>query len=156
MTASPEFEVQRAPNGRLLLARDGATTPVRLRRCFPWTHPRAWISLCDDDGAEALLLPDMQHLSPASAAILEAELNHIDRTFVITSIHVCSKEIELRCWEVDTEQGPRMFQTELDEWPRRFGHGSVLIRDICGDLYTVRDPEALDPDSRKKLWVLLD
>lgn len=156
MNTPADIRIRRAPDGQLLLHRDDATIPVRVRRCFPWTHPRGWISLCDTEGAEALLLPDLSVLSPDSAAALSDELNLIDRTFVITRIHACTKEIELRCWEVDTEQGPRMFQTELDEWPRCFGHGGVLIRDLHGDLYTVPDPEALDPDSKKRLWMLLD
>ncbi len=156
MSSPPPLELERARNGKLILLREGQRLPVQISRCFPWTHPRAWISLRDEEGEEAALIPDPAALPEASRALLEAELAESDQTFAITRILVCRKEIELRCWEVETRQGPRNFQTELDEWPRRFGAGSVLIRDICGDLYTVEDPEALDPESRKKLWVLLD
>jgi hypothetical protein len=57
---------------------------------------------------------------------------------------------------VETRQGPRLFQTELDEWPTKIGEGRLLIEDLCGDLYTIENPAALDPLSRKLLWPLLD
>ncbi|MCC5847349.1 MAG: DUF1854 domain-containing protein [Verrucomicrobia bacterium] len=156
MSSPPPLQLERATNGKLILIQGDKRLTVRVSRCFPWTHPRKWISLRDEEGEEAALIPDPVALPEATRTLLESELEESDHTFVITRILVCRKEIELRCWEVETRQGPRGFQTELDEWPRRFGDGSVLIRDICGDLYTVEDPEALDPESRKKLWVLLD
>lgn len=154
MASSPQL--QRAPNGRLLLLQEDGPVPVDLRRCFPWAAPSAWISLRDKEGAEKLLVRDLADLDPASRACLEAELADSGMTFAITTVLECRKELELRCWEVDTHQGHRSFQTELDEWPRSLPGGGVLIRDICGDLYTVADPEALDPKSRKLLDALLD
>jgi hypothetical protein len=34
--------------------------------------------------------------------------------------------------------------------------GGILLRDVAGDLYLVRDPQALDRASRDRLWPLLD
>jgi len=150
------FFFTRAPNGALLLCRDGETVPVRLRRCFPWAAPDRWLSLRDGEGKERQLLETIDTLDPASRACLEQELRDSGHTFHITRILECRKEIELRFWRVETVQGGRTFQTELDEWPLRLPGGGVLIRDLAGDLYTVADPEALDEESRERLWVLLD
>ena len=148
--------LQRAPNGRLLLYREGQSIPVRPRRCFPWASPNQWISLRDDEGREQALIHRPETLESASREVLLQELRDCAQPFEITRIHECRKEIELRCWRVDTAQGPRAFQTELDEWPQRLPHGGVLIRDLAGDLYTVNDPDQLDAESRVRLWALLD
>lgn len=144
------------PDGRLLLVRGTDRIPVRPRRCFPWAAPGTWISLRDDDGHEQALIPDPETLPPESRALLQQELRDSAHTFEITRILECRKEIELRCWRVDTRQGPRTFQTELDEWPLRLPRGGILIRDLAGDLYTLGNPDTLDPESRARLWVLLD
>ena len=72
--------------------------------------------------------------------------------FEVTGIEQVEDEFELRTWSVKTRQGPRSFQTKLDEWPRTIEHGSVIIRDLSGDLYQIKDPTALDPASQKLIW----
>jgi len=153
---SAPVTLQRGPDGGLLLRRDGESVAVRPRRCFPWASPDEWISLRDDEGREQALIESPDTLDPDSRDLLLRELRDSAHTFQITRILECRKEIELRCWRVETVQGLRAFQTELDEWPRRLPRGGILIRDLAGDLYTVVDPEDLDPDSRARLWVLLD
>lgn len=153
---STPVRLQQGTNGRLLLLLEDGPVPVRPRRCFPWASPNEWISLRDDDGHEQALVHLPETLEPASRDLLLRELRDSAHTFQITRILECRKEIELRCWRVDTEQGPRAFQTELDEWPQRLPRGGILIRDLAGDLYTIADPDKLDPDSRQRLWALLD
>ena len=70
----------------------------------------------------------------------------------ITAVREVSEEVEIRCWTVETRQGPRRFQTRLDDWPVTVTGGGLLIRDVAGDLYHVPDPEALDGASREWLW----
>jgi hypothetical protein len=153
---SAPVRLARDASGVLHWQGDSGPVAVRPRRCFPWAHPREWMSLRDEDGTERALIRSPLELEPESRALLEEELNDNGQTFVILRILECRKEIELRCWRVETLQGPRIFQTELDEWPLRLPGGAVLIRDLAGDLYTVPDPGALDAESRKRLWVLLD
>jgi hypothetical protein len=43
-----------------------------------------------------------------------------------------------------------------DEWPRDLPGGGLLVRDVVGDLYLLRDPEALDARSRKLVRAFLD
>ena len=74
----------------------------------------------------------------------------------IERLESVEEEVEIRNWLVQTRQGPRRFQTRLDDWPRDLPGGGVLIRDLAGDLYLVADPHALDKHSRSLLWAFVD
>jgi ATP-binding cassette subfamily B protein len=65
-------------------------------------------------------------------------------------------EFELRTWSVQTRQGPRSFQTKLDEWPRSLENSAVIIRDLSGDFYQINDPTGLDPTSQKLVWAFTE
>ncbi len=146
----------RAPDGSLRLDSPDGPVPVRIARCFPWAEPGRYLSLRDEKGTERAFVGDPEELDPESATLLHAELRETGQTFEITAILECRKEIELRCWEVETRQGRRRFQTELDEWPLRLPGGRILLQDLAGDLYTLDDPASLDPRSSSLLWPLLD
>jgi len=152
---NPSLKIVSTPDGRPAIQRNGKTVPVEVRRCFPWTRPDGFLTLRDGEGRELALVESLDDLDPDSRTVLERELLESGRTFVIERIHSIQKEIELRCWEVDTAEGHRSFQTELDEWPRLLPDGSLLIQDLYGDLYRIPDPNALDPAGRKLLWPLL-
>ncbi|HYT64648.1 MAG TPA: DUF1854 domain-containing protein, partial [Gemmatimonadales bacterium] len=76
--------------------------------------------------------------------------------FAVTRLLEIDEEVEIRHWRVETRQGPRTFQTRLDDWPRMLPHGGLLIRDLAGDLYHLADPERLDRKSRDLLWAFVD
>ena len=74
----------------------------------------------------------------------------------VTKIDDVDEEVEIRTWSVQTRQGPRRFQTRLDDWPVEVPGGGIVVRDVAGDLYHVTDPEAMDERSRKWLWAFVD
>jgi hypothetical protein len=151
-----EVELERRANGRLWATRNGEGRAVTVRRCFPWSEPARYVSLRDDDEEEFALVADLTDLDPASRAALEAELAEAGFVFVVTAILNVEEEVEIRAWRVDTAQGPRRFQTRLDDWPRELPGGGILIRDVAGDLYHVPDPRGLDRTSRQWLWAFVD
>jgi hypothetical protein len=112
--------------------------------------------LRDEDDEELALVSRPELLESASREALEVSLAEAGFVMEIASIVSVEEEIEIRTFSVETAQGPRIFQTERDEWPLELAGGGLLIRDVAGDLYAVRDPERLDPASRKLLWVFLD
>ena len=148
----------RGPDGRLWGRSDAEPTPraVRVCRLFPWSEPDEYVSLRDADDEELALVPGPSHLDPESRDALEVSLAEAGFVMEIEAIVSVEEEIEIRTFEVETAQGPRIFQTERDEWPRELAGGGLLIRDVAGDLYAVRHPERLDPASLKLLWVFLD
>ena len=62
----------------------------------------------------------------------------------IEGIESVDEEIEIRSFVVRTRQGVRTFQTLRDEWPRELPGGALLIRDVVGDLYLIRDADGMD------------
>ena len=66
------------------------------------------------------------------------------------------RDFELRVWKVDTNRGKRKLQTMLDDFPQIMDDGKVLITDLAGDLYEIRDRSKLDKASQKKLWAFTD
>jgi hypothetical protein len=151
-----ELRLERGADGRLWASTGLRVQPVLVRRCFPWTAPARFVSLRDADEEEVALVRDLAELDPESRAALEVSLVEAGFVLEIAAVDDVDDEIEIRTFRVRTRQGPRRFQTLRDEWPRPLPGGGILLRDVAGDLYLVRDPQSLDPASRAKLWALVD
>jgi len=151
-----ELILERRADGRVWAVRDRAERAVWVRRCFPWSEPGRFLSLRDDDEEEFALVRDVAELAPASRQVLEEALVAAGFVFEVTRVVAIEEEIEIRHWQVETRQGPRAFQTRLDDWPRLLPHGGLLVRDVAGDLYHLADPQALDRKSRALLWAFVD
>ena len=130
--------------------------PVTVRPCFPWSESRRYISLRDDDNVEVALVRDPAELDLASRRALEQALAEAGFLLEVTRVLAIEEEVEIRHWQVETRQGPRTFQTRLDDWPRKLPEGGFLIRDVAGDLYHIAAPATLDPHSRELLWAFVD
>lgn len=148
--------LERRSDGQLWAERRGEARPVWVRRCFPWSQPGRFISLRDHEKDEFALIRDLDDLDPDSRAVLAAALIEAGFVLEVQRVLDIDEEVEIRSWKVETVQGPRSFQTRLDDWPRPTPGGGLLIRDVAGDLYHVADPSALDPRSRGLLWAYVD
>jgi Domain of unknown function (DUF1854) len=138
--------------GQLLLHSQRGPIPVRPVACFPWSEPNNYISLRNEAGMEVGFIHSPAELDHSSRTALETTLRQTRFVFEVTGIEEVEDEFELRTWSVKTHQGPRSFQTKLDDWPRTLENGGVIIRDLSGDLYHIKDPTALDPASQKLIW----
>ena len=154
--SAPDLTLERRADGSLWAMRDGEERAVWVRRCFPWSEPARYLSLRDDDEEEFALVRDPAELDTRSREALEAALAVAGFVFEITRVLEIEEEVEIRHWRVETGQGPRAFQTRLDDWPRTLPHGGLLIRDLTGDLYHLGRPAALDRQSRALLWAFVD
>ncbi len=143
-------------DGSLWAVRDDEERPVSVRRCFPWSEPTRHLSLRDAEEEEFALVRNPAELDPRSRAALETALAVAGFVFEVTRVLEIEEEVEIRRWQVETRQGPRTFQTRLDDWPRTLPHGGLLIRDLAGDLYHLAAPEQLDRQSRELLWAFVD
>ncbi len=151
-----ELTLERRADGRVWAVRDGTERVVWVRRCFPWSEPGRFLSLRDDEEEEFALVRDVAELAPVSRRVLEEALVAAGFVFEVTRALAVEEEVEIRHWRVETRQGPRAFQTRLDDWPRLLPHGGLLVRDVAGDLYHLADPKALDRKSRALLWAFVD
>ena len=128
---------------------------VRVRRLFPWSEGEPYVSLRDGKNREVAALGPDADLDPASAHVLAEATRAASFVLEITRVLAVEDEIEIRRWTVETLQGPRAFQTRLDDWPTEVPGGRFLIRDVAGDLYLVSDPASLDRRSREILWAFV-
>ena len=127
-----------------------------VRRCFPWSEPARYISLRDEHHREVALVRDPLELAePSRSALLDA-MAEAGFLFEVVRVFEIEEEVEIRQWQVETRQGPRVFQTRLDDWPRALPGGGFLIRDVAGDLYRLPSPETMDKRSRELLWAFVD
>ncbi|MEO8451536.1 MAG: DUF1854 domain-containing protein [Gemmatimonadota bacterium] len=149
--------LERRGDGQLWASAGGRPArAVVVLRCFPWSESARFVSLRDEDEEEVALVSDLNALDPAARLALEEALAEAGFLFEVTRVIAVEEEVEIRHWQVETRQGPRLFQTRLDDWPRALPAGGILIRDVGGDLYRVLAPEGLDQKSRALLWAFVD
>ena len=145
-----------ALDGRLVVVLDDRSIAVRLRQCFPWSEPGLHLSLRDDEDREVAIIDDPALLEDESRRALEHAVAEAGFVLEVTRVLDIDEEVEIRQWVVETEQGPRSFQTHLDDWPRILPSGGLLIRDVAGDLYRFASPSTMDKKSRELLWAFVD
>ena len=151
-----ELSLWRGEDGQLWAHGDGGPTPVRPVRCFPWSEPGRYVSLRDTDDEEVALVSDVGELKPDARRALAFSLLEVGFVMEIEAILELEEEIEIRTFKVRTRQGVRTFQTLRDEWPRELPGGGLLVRDVAGDLYVLRDTDGLDTRSRRLARAFLD
>ncbi|MGE0555720.1 MAG: DUF1854 domain-containing protein [Gemmatimonadales bacterium] len=154
--ATAPVRLERREDGALRVRLEAREVEVTVRRCFPWSEPTRHLSLRDQNDEEILLVERLDRLDPRSRRALETALAEAGFVFVVERVLAVEEEVEIRDWRVETAQGPRRFQTRLDDWPRSLPDGGTLIRDVAGDLYRVPPPAELDPRSRELLWAFVD
>jgi hypothetical protein len=148
--------LERGVDGQLWAQLGEKRCAVWVSRCFPWSEPGRFISLRDEEEDEFALVRNPQQLDEGSRVALESSLVEAGFVLEIIGVEACEEEVEIRTWVVRTKQGRRSFQTRRDEWPRDVPGGGLLINDVSGDLFYVRDPAGLDPASRALLWAFVD
>lgn len=151
-----QLKLEKRADGQLWASMDGSQRAVRVHRCFPWSEPGRFLSLRDNDNEEFVLVATLDDLESESRRVLERAIVEAGFVLEVTRIHDIDEEVEIRTWKVETRQGPRSFQTKLDDWPTEVPGGGIVIRDVSGDLYYVADPSGLDEKSRSWLWAFVD
>ena len=101
---------------------------------------------------EVAFVKSPDDLDAVSREALEGALAEASFMMEVTKIESIEDGQALREWKIETKRGARRFLTQLDSWPRELEGGGILIEDISGDLYLVRDPKVLDGESRERLW----
>ena len=153
--AARSLQLERRHDGRLWALGHGEPRPVTVCRCFPWSEPTRYVSLRDDD-EEVALITDPGELDAKSRQALELALAEAGFMLEIEELLSIEEEIEIRSWKVRTFNGQRSFQTPRDEWPREVPGGGLIIRDVSGDLFYIRDPASMDERSQRLLWPFVD
>jgi hypothetical protein len=102
------------------------------------------------------LVREAGDLEPRSRAVFEEALAEAGFVIEVQRVLAIDEEVEIRHWTVETRQGPRTFQTRLDDWPRVLPDGCLLMRDVVGDLYRLPVLDQSDAQTRDLLWPFVD
>lgn len=141
---------------RLELAEKQTFLRFSVSRLFPVTRRRELISFCDSGDAEIGVLPSLRSLPKEMRRIVLEELRR--RYFVpeITRVHSLKDEYGVLYWDVDTTRGRREFVVrEPRDNIREFGGGKMQITDVDGNIFEVRDIDALPGKNVAELYRLL-
>jgi hypothetical protein len=148
-----QFDLTRNAYGRLTLtAADGETHDgVMPVRAFPVQAPQEGYSLVTTDGKEVAWIDRLDDLPGAVRALVEKELGgrefmpEISRIVGVTSFATpCT-------WSVATDRGDTEFVLRGEEDIRRIGGDTLLVSDIHGIHFLIRDAQNLDKHSKKIL-----
>ena len=106
----------------------------------PITDPRRMVSVRDEQGEEIGILDDVTQLDPTSQRIILDELERVYFMPRIVDIIDIREDLGVVSWEVETDKGERSFQVRnIRQNVRKVGRRRIIIRDVDGNRYEVRD-----------------
>ena len=104
----------------------------------------------DEEGTEIGLLDDVRGLDPDSQRIIRDELERSYFMPRITDVLDVREELNVVIWEVETNRGPRKFEVRhVRQNIRRMGRRRLVIKDVDGNRYEIRDWIKLPPLAQK-------
>ena len=145
------FELTRNPFGRLVLTTtEGVVhegvSPVR---AFPVQAPEDGISLLNIDGKEVAWIDRIGDLPSEVGALVTEELSGREFMPEISRINSVTSFATPCTWSVKTDRGDTEFVLRGEEDIRRLTIDTLLISDIHGIHYLIRDLRELDKHSKK-------
>ena len=129
---------------------------VFLHRAFPYDMPDKFISVLDKDGKEYGMIKDISALPEEMAQIIRAELKRKYFCPVITKINTVSAKFGYTYWEADSDMGKLSFSMH-DTYRNiaKVGGNRLILTDVDGNRYEIRDYLLLDRKSFRKLELYL-
>lgn len=131
--------------------RDEPVVDAQIVRCFPWSLPDSYISICDKDGKEIVLIKTLEELEPTSRKVIEEELR--DKIFnpKIKRIVDYKSKFGVTSITAQTDRGKVTFQIRSRDDVRVLSPTRALFQDADSNIYELTDLNALDSASRNRL-----
>ncbi len=147
------FKLSRSASGRLVLtAADGKVyEAVAVVRAFPIGAPDDGFALVSAEGRELAWFDRLEDLAPDLRGLVEEELAGREFMPEIRRLIQVSSFATPSTWDVETDRGDTSLVLGGEEDIRRMGREALLIEDIHGIHYLIRDLGKLDRTSRKLL-----
>ena len=151
--ATTEFQLTRNSFGRLILttADEQVYEGVAPVRAFPIQAPDDGIAMVNADGQEVGWIDRLSDLSATVRALVEDELAGREFMPEISRISHVTSFATPCTWHVETNRGETNFVLRGEEDIRRIGPSTLLVVDIHGIHFLIRDMLVLDKHSRKIL-----
>jgi hypothetical protein len=129
---------------------------VRLALCQPLKDPGHLAAMFSEDGRELALVSGLKRLDAASRRALDLSLRLHMLTPQILSIKSLGHQYGAVYWNVETDRGPREFVLKgLSEHVRWLSDTRILITDVDGNRFELRDMSKLDKNSKDLLDLVL-
>jgi hypothetical protein len=124
---------------------------VRVVRAFPITQPTQGIAVVSAAGHELRWIPSLDDLTPSARQQIEQALASSEFMPEILQIKKVSTFNTPSVWEVITDRGETSFTLKGEENIRRLAGQALLIDDLHGIYYLIRNMSELDRHSRRLL-----
>ncbi len=147
------MRLERNPRGRWVWtdATGASHEQVVVVRAYPVTAPEQGVGVMDAEGHELAWFERLDGVvQPLQAALREAIA---EREFLpeIQRLKAVSSLVTPTVWTVQTNRGEARFMLKGEEDIRRLTGKTLIVSDVDGVQYLIRDPMALDKHSRKLL-----
>lgn len=125
--------------------------PVVVVRAYPVTAPEQGVGIMAADGHELAWFERLDQVPPALQASVREALAEREFLPEIQRLHTVSSLVTPSVWTVQTDRGMARFMLKGEEDIRRLTGKALIVSDVDGVQYLIRDPMALDRHSRKLL-----
>ncbi|MBX2822196.1 MAG: DUF1854 domain-containing protein [Rhodothermaceae bacterium] len=147
-----QFE-QKGVHLTLAINGEQVSTGVQIYRAYPLSDPTHYLSICDEENKEIGVLVEPEELSKENRALVEYHLNRRYLVPIVKRILSTKERFGTLDWAMETDRGECRFSTRnLREYSFSPTPGRLLIQDIDGNRYDIRDVNALDKKSQDMLY----
>ena len=146
-------QLERNPLGRWVWtdAQGARHDQVVVVRAYPVTAPEQGVGIMDAEGHELAWFDRIDQVSPPLQALLREAVAEREFLPEIQRLKAVSSLVTPSVWTVDTDRGEARFMLKGEEDIRRLTGKTLIVSDVDGVQYLIRDPMALDRHSRKLL-----
>lgn len=147
------MRLERNPRGRWVWT-DAAGVrheQVVVVRAFPVTAPEQGVGVMDAEGHELAWFDRLDQAPQPLQIVLREAIAEREFLPEILSLQSVSSLVTPSVWTVDTHRGQTRFMLKGEEDIRRLTGKTLIVSDVDGVQYLIRDPQALDKHSRKLL-----
>ena len=146
-------QLERNPLGRWVWtdAQGARHDQVVVVRAYPVTAPEQGVGIMDAEGHELAWFDRIDQVSPPLQALLREAVAEREFLPEIQRLKAVSSLVTPSVWTVDTDRGEARFMLKGEEDIRRLTGKTLIVSDVDGVQYLIRDPMTLDRHSRKLL-----
>lgn len=120
-------------------------------RAYPVTAPEQGAGVMDAEGHELAWFDRLDQVAQPLQALLREAIAEREFLPEIQQLKSVSSLVTPSVWTVQTDRGEARFMLKGEEDIRRLTGKTLIVSDVDGVQYLIRDPLALDKQSRKLL-----
>ncbi len=138
---------------RLTVEDDRSYFRVSVLRALPLSEPGRFFSVRDAENKEVGMIVDPSGLSEENRRLVDEDLSRRYLVPVVKRILTARERFGTVDWEIDTDRGQCKLTTRnLRENVQRPAPGRIILSDVDGNRYDIRDLDELDLHSQQLLF----